>query len=262
MAHGRKRLANNYDAIVIGGGHNGLVAGAYLARSGAKVVVLEALARCGGAAATMPWPRSQLKVTKVLVRHELSEPDHRRTRLSSRSSLPDGAILQACRRTSISSTPLAQAFERCALFSQRRGAMTKWMLAPWPSEVLGPMLRSPRARSKRPATCWISPDGLELRKSTSGASWRDAPIHDERQRLLETVRVASVKVPWRQRHHRDVGGTRRDGTPKSCPPSSATRGRPSGRLGFRRGRDGAVSDAIRRSAEAFGCESNPARVDA
>ena len=31
-------MSNSYDAIVIGGGHNGLVSAAYLARSGAKVV--------------------------------------------------------------------------------------------------------------------------------------------------------------------------------------------------------------------------------
>ena len=57
--------ANAYDAIVIGGGHNGLVAGAYLARAGARAVVLEARHKTGGAAATdSPWPEApEFKVT-------------------------------------------------------------------------------------------------------------------------------------------------------------------------------------------------------
>ena len=57
----------SYDAIVIGGGHNGLVAAAYLARSGAKTLVLEARNTPGGAATTeQPWPDApQFKVTRL-----------------------------------------------------------------------------------------------------------------------------------------------------------------------------------------------------
>ncbi|MHC4430103.1 MAG: phytoene desaturase family protein, partial [Planctomycetota bacterium] len=41
-----------YDAIIVGGGHNGLVCAAYLARAGRRVLVLERRHVLGGASVT------------------------------------------------------------------------------------------------------------------------------------------------------------------------------------------------------------------
>ena len=59
--------AESYDAIVVGGGHNGLVAAAYLAKTGAKTLVLEARSTTGGAATTeAPWPDApEFRVTRL-----------------------------------------------------------------------------------------------------------------------------------------------------------------------------------------------------
>ncbi|MGZ4114908.1 MAG: phytoene desaturase family protein, partial [Actinomycetota bacterium] len=45
-------MAQRYDAVIIGGGHNGLTAAAYLAKAGRRVVVLERRHVLGGAAVT------------------------------------------------------------------------------------------------------------------------------------------------------------------------------------------------------------------
>ncbi|MEV8593736.1 NAD(P)/FAD-dependent oxidoreductase [Streptomyces sp. NPDC052012] len=48
--------SGTYDAVIVGGGHNGLVAAAYLARAGRSVLVLERLDHTGGAAvSTRPF---------------------------------------------------------------------------------------------------------------------------------------------------------------------------------------------------------------
>ena len=52
MAPESKPKNKKYDAIVVGGGHNGLVNGAYLAKAGLKTLILERRHLVGGAAIT------------------------------------------------------------------------------------------------------------------------------------------------------------------------------------------------------------------
>ena len=42
-------MTEKYDVVIIGAGHNGLVAATYLAKAGKKVLVLEANSEIGGA---------------------------------------------------------------------------------------------------------------------------------------------------------------------------------------------------------------------
>jgi hypothetical protein len=61
-------MTNSYDAIVVGGGHNGLVALAYLARSGARTGGARSAAAGSAARATteQPWPEApHLSVTRL-----------------------------------------------------------------------------------------------------------------------------------------------------------------------------------------------------
>ena len=56
------------DVVVIGGGHNGLACGAYLAGAGMDVLVLERNSEEGGAAVTQePWPGYQVSSAAYVV---------------------------------------------------------------------------------------------------------------------------------------------------------------------------------------------------
>jgi phytoene dehydrogenase-like protein len=56
---------SRYDAVVVGGGHNGLTAAAYLAGAGRSVLVLERQSRVGGAAvSTAPFPGVDVRLSR------------------------------------------------------------------------------------------------------------------------------------------------------------------------------------------------------
>ena len=75
---------NEYDAIVIGGGHNGLINGAYLARAGLRTLILERRHLVGGAAITEElYPGFQfttfsyaLSLLRTEIIHEQELPKH------------------------------------------------------------------------------------------------------------------------------------------------------------------------------------------
>ncbi|MEU9991078.1 NAD(P)/FAD-dependent oxidoreductase [Streptomyces sp. NPDC007971] len=57
--------SRTYDAVIVGGGHNGLVAAAYLARAGRSVLVLERLDHTGGAAvSTRPFAGVEARLSR------------------------------------------------------------------------------------------------------------------------------------------------------------------------------------------------------
>ena len=56
-----------YDAVIVGGGHNGLVTAAYLARAGRKALVLERREMVGGCAVTEEiWPGYRVSTAAYL----------------------------------------------------------------------------------------------------------------------------------------------------------------------------------------------------
>ena len=66
--NGNDSMSSSYDAIVVGGGHNGLTTAAYLAKAGMKTLVLERRPILGGACVTEEvWPGARVSRCSYVV---------------------------------------------------------------------------------------------------------------------------------------------------------------------------------------------------
>jgi phytoene dehydrogenase-like protein len=261
--------ANEFDSIVIGGGHNGLAAAAYLARAGSRTMVLEARHKTGGAASTdAPWPDApEFNVTsysyvvslmpeKIVADLELRRYGYKVFPMGPYYlAFPDGTSLI------MSSEDHRLEHESISKYSRRDAdAYPRWRQ--WMAqmaEILGPLLLTtpPRLGSHSPG------DLLEQIK----LAWRfrglDVPRLAELTRLM-TMSISDLLEDWFE-SPQVKGCLAIDGIIGTwagpCAPGTAyvlahheigDAGVGTGSWGFPEGGMGAVSDALRASAEAHG----------
>ena len=256
---------------MIGGGHNGLVAGAYLAKAGARVVVCEARSKTGGATATdRPWPdHPEFKVTTLsyvmslmpdTIIRDLRLPKHGYRVLPVGPYVlpfPDGRVMIQHSDPKLNREEFAKFSKRDADSLERWEAWLGGL-----ADVLGPLLMTtpPQIGSKRPSDLF---DQLRLAWRFRGLNVRTVgevtrlltmSVADLLERFFESEEVRAVMAidgligTWAgpfepgtayvMAHHEigDVG----DGT--------------LGSWGVPVGGMGAVADAIGASARAFGAE--------
>ena len=264
--------SNVYDAIIIGGGHNGLVSGAYFAREGARAVVLEARDKTGGAADTSaPFAdHPDINVTTYSYVMSLMPPTiirELRLKQFGYDVTPFGPYFQAYpdgRAVTVYPDDAAKSYDSIAQFSKTDAdTLPKWEA--WlkqVADVLGPIMLHvpPKAGSLSAAdlipqmqTAWkmrkLGVRGVADVTRLFTMSVTDL-LNDwfESDAVKGMLTVNGVIGTWAgpdepgtayvMLHHSigDVG----DGH--------------LGSWGYQQGGMGGVSDSIRKAAEAFGCE--------
>ncbi|HEX5782344.1 MAG TPA: FAD-dependent oxidoreductase, partial [Solirubrobacteraceae bacterium] len=143
-------MRSRYDVVVVGGGHNGLVAAAYLARAGRSVLVLERSSRTGGAAVSeAPFPGVDARLShyaylvSLLPRFIVQELglsfETRRRRISSYTPVPgtDRGVLVDLEDVDRTRASLGDAFDAWQRFYDQVGrvarAVSPTLLEPLPT---------------------------------------------------------------------------------------------------------------------------------
>jgi phytoene dehydrogenase-like protein len=264
--------ANVYDAIIIGGGHNGLVSGAYFARDGARTVVLEARNKTGGAADTSaPFAdHPEINVTTYSYVMSLMPPTIIRDlklKEFGYDVTPFGPYFQAYpdgRAVTVYPDESQKSYDSIAQFSKRDAdTMPKWEA--WlkgVADVLGPLLLQvpPHVGSMHP---------MDL-LSTVQTAWKVRKLGErgvgDVTRLF-TMSVSDLLNDWFEsdavKGMLTVNGVIGTWAGPDEPGTAYVMLHHSigdvgdghlGSWGFQQGGMGAVSTSIRKAAEAFGCE--------
>ncbi|HRI51898.1 MAG TPA: FAD-dependent oxidoreductase, partial [Pseudomonadota bacterium] len=183
--------ANCYDVIVIGGGHNGLVTAALLAKQGRRVILLERRHQLGGAAITERPFGPDFKITSLSYVVSLMPPTVVRELELERHgykvypqhgyfvAYPDGRYLQ------LPSDGKRRRQQICKFSAKDADAMERWDA--WLGElgaVLGPLLTQvpPRLGSRSPRAL----------RDQLGLAWRLRSL-TERQ-LAEVTRLFTCSI--------------------------------------------------------------------
>ena len=211
---------------MVGGGHNGLVAAAYLAKHGARTVVLEKRHKTGGAADTMePWPDELpgVKVNTLSYTMSLMPPSVRRDLQLERFGfkllpLGQGYLPMRGGGSILQHTDDKITWDSIAKLS-KRDADAYFEFYGWIdriANILGPLLMEtpPHVGSKQPRDLWdLGKLGWKLRKHVDEQTDRrhHAAVHDERDRPAGAVvrDPADARVHVGERDHRHLGRPRR-----------------------------------------------------
>jgi phytoene dehydrogenase-like protein len=265
-------MANVYDAIVIGGGHNGLISAGFFAKAGARTVVLEARDKTGGAADTSsPWPEHpDFKVTTYSYVMSLMPPTIIKELQLERHGYkvtPFGPYYQAFpdgRSITIYADNAKKNYESIARFSKKDAeTMPKWDA--WLSgvaDVMGPLLlQVPPPLGSLKIKDLI--DQLRVAWRTRGLGVRG--VGDVTK--LFTMSVSDLLNEWFEsdaiKAMLTVNGVIGTWAGPDSPGTAYVMLHHSigdvgdghlGSWGFQEGGMGAVSDACRRAAESFGAE--------